>query len=205
MSHPVYLDCQSVRKSYGRKVVLEDCGFVLESGEVVALVGANGSGKTTLLRCLLGFSRPDTGQVRLNQHLGYCPQDNYLDRRLTVSEHFDLAAAILQRTWDVSAAWCTSLIERFQLGAHLLTLIGNLSAGTYQKVKFVTSVLHRPELLLCDEPCDGFDWAMYEMYWSLIGELRASGAAILMITHIAYERDRFGRILTLREGRVHEG
>lgn len=205
MNPAVYLACQGVRKSYGRRMVLEDCGIAVASGEIVALVGANGSGKSTLLRCLLGFTRPDEGEVQLNRHLGYCPQDNYLDHRLTVSEHFELTAAILQRTWKVSPAWRESLIERFELGSHLHMLIGDLSGGTYQKVKFLTSVLHEPKLLLCDEPCDGFDWAMYETYWSLIRELRAAGAAILTITHMAHERERFHRILTLRDGRIHEG
>lgn len=198
------LSCHGLYKSYGRRKVLAGCNIEVGSAEIVGLVGENGSGKSTLVRCLLGFTPPDAGDVRLGGTLGYCPQDDYLDRRLTVREHFALTATILERRGKVDPAFLEMLVDRLRLRPYLDTLVGDLSGGTYQKVKFATSALHQPDLLVLDEPCDGFDWAMYQVFWEVVESLRAQRTSVLMISHLLHERHRFGRILEMRAGALHE-
>jgi len=86
----------------------------------------------------------------------------------------------------------------------LRTSIGDLSSGTYQKVKFLTSIYHSPRLIILDEPYDGFDWRMYLVFWEIIEELKSQGAAILMISHLIYDREKFDRIYELKEGRFEK-
>jgi len=197
--------CEGLCKSYGRKRVLDGCTFALRRGEIVGLVGENGSGKSTLVRCLLGFTPPTSGRVTLCASLGYCPQDDLLNRRITVEEHLSLMRAILERTHRMDESFTSALLSRLRLVPFRRTRIGELSGGTYQKVKFVTSVLHRPDLVLFDEPCDGLDWAMYQVFWEIVTELKEAGTSVLMVSHMIHDRSHFDRILELREGAVADG
>ena len=82
---------------------------------------------------------------------------------------------------------------------------GTLSGGTRQKLSLTLALLHEPALLLLDEPYQGFDWETYLAFWDLAGELRSAGTAILVITHLVFEQERFDRICHLTAGRIEEG
>ncbi len=200
MNDSVRCLCESLYKSYGSKQVLRGCSLTVRAGERVGLVGENGSGKSTLVRCLLGFSQPSHGKTWVCRSVGYCPQEDYLNRRLTVAEHLSFMQRIYGQERTLDPTFSAMLVERLKLPPYLQTRIGQLSSGTYQKVKFVTSVIHCPELVLLDESCDGFDWAMYQVFWEIMTTLKERGRAVLMISHLLYDRDRFDRILELREG-----
>ena len=192
--------CEAVHASYRRRVVLKGCSLSVRTGETVGLVGENGSGKSTLVRCLLGFAPLQRGTVGVAPSPGYCPQDNYLNRRITVREHFALMQRVHGMPRGHSGTFPAELEGRLKLAQYLDTRIGHLSSGTYQKVKFVTALAHRPPVILLDEPTDGFDWAMYEAAWDILEELTAGGSGVLMVSHLLHDRDRFDRIYELREG-----
>jgi ABC-2 type transport system ATP-binding protein len=192
--------CESLYKSFGKKHVLRGCNFAINAGEMVGLVGENGSGKSTLVRCLLGFIKSDRGMTWISPSLGYCPQDNFLNGRITVSEHFDFMRSIYERTGVYDPGLFSSLVDKLRLAPHLEMRISDLSGGTYQKVKFVTSVFHLPDLIILDEPCDGFDWAMYRVFWEIMSQVKERGASILMISHLLYDKENFDRIIELKEG-----
>lgn len=200
MDQPLRCTCDSLRKSYGRKAVLNGCRLEVSAGEMVGLVGENGSGKSTLVRCLLGFTRPSGGATWVHPSVGYCPQENFLNNRLTLAEHFRLMSDVYRLTHDVEEGVLDALVGRLHLQSYLRTRIGHLSSGTYQKAKFVTSILHRPAMILLDEPCDGFDWAMYQEFWKIMAAVKEGGSGVLMISHLLYDRERFDRIYELREG-----
>jgi len=204
MNDRIVCSCEGLSKSYGRVEVLDNCFIEIAGGELVGLIGENGSGKSTFVRCLLGYTKPSAGTVTISGSVGYCPQDNILNQSYTLLEHLALASDIYGRRMPVDMDYVDRLIDRFRLGDFKDRTIGKLSSGTRQKVQFITSILHRPGLLIMDEPYDGFDWEMYLTFWDVIAELKEIGTGILLISHLVYDRENFDRILTLDRGKVRE-
>lgn len=195
-------NCQELAKSYGRHEVLRNCSLTVGAGELVGLVGGNGSGKSTLMRCLLGFTRPDRGMVYVQRPVGYCPQDDILNKTYTVAEHFKFMTDVYRKRCHVDDRFVTRLLETLGLERYNGMRIDHLSSGTYQKVKFATSVLHRPAMLMLDEPYEGFDWQMYKLLWEILSNLKADGAGILMISHLIFDKHYFDRVYAINEGRL---
>jgi ABC-2 type transport system ATP-binding protein len=190
--------------NYGRKKVLTSCSLDVAPGEVVGVVGENGSGKTTLMKGLLGFLPLEAGSVRVSPPVGFCPQENVLNRSLTVAEHFQFVDAICRRHAGSDPAFHEKLLRATRLEEFRDTLVDQLSGGTYQKVKFVTAIWGRPRVLVLDEPCDGFDWQMYLLFWELLADLVGRGTGILMVSHLIHDRERFSRIYSLKGGCLAE-
>jgi len=196
------LEAHGIRKSFGRHPVLAGVDLEIAAGELVAVVGENGSGKSTLLRILAGDLRPDRGSVTTRGRAGYCPQAVVLDDALTVDQHI----RYFQAAYGISGAErAEALIARLGYGTSRRQPAGTLSGGTRQKLSLTLALLHEPAVLLLDEPYQGFDWETYLAFWDLAGELRAAGTAILVITHLVFEQERFDRICHLTAGRIEEG
>ncbi len=196
------LEARGIRKSFGRHQVLAGVDLAVAAGEMIAVVGENGSGKSTLLRILAGDFRPDRASVVTHGQTGYCPQAVVLDDALTVDQHI----RYFQAAYRIGAAGrADALINRLGYAAARHQPAGTLSGGTRQKLSLTLALLHEPALLLLDEPYQGFDWETYLAFWDLAGELRAAGTAILVITHLVFEQDRFDRICHLTSGRIEEG
>jgi ABC-2 type transport system ATP-binding protein len=196
------LEAQGIRKSFGRRRVLAGVDLAVPAGDMVAVVGENGSGKSTLLRILAGDLRPDAGRVRTSGRMGYCPQAVVLDDALTVDQHL----RYFQAAYGIDAVdRAEALVSRLGYAAARHQPAGTLSGGTRQKLSLTLALLHEPAVLLLDEPYQGFDWETYLAFWDLAGELRAAGTAILVITHLVFEQERFDRICRLTAGRIEEG
>jgi ABC-2 type transport system ATP-binding protein len=196
------LEAQGSRKSYRRHQVLAGVDLAVAAGEMVAVVGENGSGKSTLLRILAGDLRPDQGSVVTGGQPGYCPQAVVLDDALTVDQHI----RYFQAAYRIGATGrAEALLARLGYAASRHQPAGTLSGGTRQKLSLTLALLHEPALLLLDEPYQGFDWETYLAFWDLAEELRAAGTAILVITHLVFEQERFDRICRLTAGRIEEG
>ena len=195
------LAARGIDKSYGRRRVLAGLSLEVGSGELVAVVGENGTGKTTLLRILAGDLRPDAGTVCLRGRPGYCPQTVVLDDALTVDQH----VRYFQAAYGISSAGrADDLIERLGYAACRSQRAGTLSGGTRQKLSLTLALMHDPPVLLLDEPYQGFDWQTYLAFWDLTAELRAAGTAIVVISHLVFEDERFDRICHLSDGRIRE-
>jgi ABC-type multidrug transport system ATPase subunit len=189
----------------GRSVeVLTGADVELRPGEIVGIVGANGSGKSTLLEVLVGSLQPDAGSVSREATVGWCPQETLLYDRLTVRETFDLFG----EAYDMSDARVdqrrAELAEQLDFEQFLDYRIDHLSGGNRQKVNLAIALLHDPDVLLLDEPYTGFDWETYQAFWDLTESLVERGTAIAIISHLISERERFDRILELKNGRLHE-
>jgi ABC-2 type transport system ATP-binding protein len=204
MSAETICECRNLSKSFGSVRVLENCSMIINKRELIGLVGENGSGKTTFIRCLLGYIQPDSGFINIEGSIGYCPQENIMNQVYTVSEHLSFIRDIYGQHCSMDDDYIEHLIEVFNLRKYLNHLIGNLSGGTRQKVQFITSILHKPSILLLDEPYEGFDWAMYLAFWKIVDDLCSHGTAILLITHFVYDHERFNRLYNLENGVLHE-
>lgn len=194
------LDVREVGRSFGRNEVLRSVSFTVARGEIVGITGENGSGKTTLLRIVVGLLRPDRGTVERNTGLGHCDQEPLVFPDLTVAEHFRYVG----RAYGLGEAeWLSAraeLLDRFNFGRFLDIPVSRLSGGTRQKLHLSLALLHRPGLLVLDEPYQAFDWETYLRFWDYAEELRTGGTAVVIVSHLAHERVRFTRVLELHDG-----
>jgi ABC-2 type transport system ATP-binding protein len=192
----------------GGRRVLQNVGFGLVPGMVTGLLGPSGSGKTTLMRVLVGVQRGVTGTVRvlgrpagsadLRSRVGYVTQAPAVYGDLSVAENLRYFAAVAgaprHRVTDVLVD--VSLEDRAE------QLVQTLSGGERARVSLATALLGSPELLVLDEPTVGLDPVLRRDLWSLFRRLAASGATVLVSSHVMDEAVRCDRLLLLRDGRV---
>ena len=212
-SDETVLMCQALRKSYGRVQALRGVDLEVQSGEVFGFLGPNGAGKTTTIRCLLDAIRPDAGTVRV---LGVDPQANpvavqartgYLPGELRLYDNLTAESQLrfLSDMRGTRADWShvRRLAERLDLD--LTTPIKNLSKGNKQKVGVVQALMHRPELLMLDEPTGGLDPLMQQEVLGLIREANADGTTVFFSSHIMSEVQVIAdRVAMIREGVIVE-
>lgn len=199
---------EQLRVVRGGKVVLPDLSCTVARGSVTGLLGPSGSGKSTLLRAVVGVQRVAGGRVlvlgepagspAVRARVGYMTQapSVYLD--LTVRENVGFFARLLRADEEtveraVRAVALEDVLER---------LAGHLSGGQLTRVSLATVLLGRPEVLVLDEPTVGLDPVLRRDLWQLFHRLAASGATLLVSSHVMDEADRCDRLLLLREGRL---
>ncbi|MFI7038584.1 ABC transporter ATP-binding protein [Microbispora rosea] len=195
------LRVRDVRKSYRGGPVLRGVDLDLPPGRVVGIVGENGAGKTTLLRVLAGDLRPDGGSVRHGGRIGHCPQETVLHDAFTVEQHlrfFQVAYGL------ESLRRAEELMEALRFSGSRRARPGTLSGGTRQKLNLVLALMHDPDVLLLDEPYQGFDWETYVRFWDLAEELRGRGRSVLVVSHLAYDAARLDMLHRLEGGVLRE-
>jgi len=180
--------------------VLNGADIEIQAGEILGIVGANGSGKSTLMKLLVGAIEPDEGAVSKAGRVGWCPQEDLLYDRLTVRETFRLFGAGYGMDQDAIAAACDRLASRLDFEEFLDYRVDQLSGGNRQKVNLSIALMHEPDVLFLDEPYTGFDWETYLAFWDLTEDLKARGTAVMIISHLINERERFDRILEIADG-----
>ena len=188
--------------AYGRQRVLDGVQLTVAPGSVVGIVGENGSGKSTLLKCLVGLLRPDRGTITAAGSIGYCPQDPVLVELLTCAEHVELFAAGYGLTPAAAQQRATDLMSVLDCARYAHTRVDRLSGGTRQKVNLIVSLLHDPDVLILDEPYQGFDHDTYLRFWDYAESLRDRGRSLVVVSHMLTDREHFDAILTLRNGRL---
>jgi ABC-type multidrug transport system ATPase subunit len=206
------IDVRDLVKRFGTRTVIDGLTLRVDEGEVCGFLGGNGSGKTTTIRMLCGLLRPDSGggtclgldlleqaaQIRLQ--IGYMTQQFSFYRDLTVTENLEFVA----RLYDLPnrRAAITAVLERMGLAARAKQLTDELSGGWKQRMALAACVLHRPRLLLLDEPTAGVDARARRQFWDLIHELAADGMTVLVSTHYMDEAERCGRVVYLAGGHL---
>lgn len=194
---PVVLRLTDVSVRRGRRTVLSGINLTLHRGEVVAVVGANGAGKSTLLQLCAGLLRTSGGSIERTPSFGYAPQLDSLAPLLTVDEHLRLFGAARGIRQGRSVSTGHRLLTRLGWTARGDQTTGTLSGGTQQKLNVALAQLDAPDLLLLDEPYQGLDALAYEDLWALISAWRASGAGVLLVTHLLRDIDLVDRVVEL--------
>jgi ABC-2 type transport system ATP-binding protein len=188
----------------GGRPVLSDVSLDGRGGEVTVVVGGDGAGKTTLLRCLVGAMAHDAGDVRRPdaRRIGYLAARSGAYPDLTVEENLAFAARAYGVPAPAATAQVAELLERTGLAGARGRLAGNLSGGMRQKLGVIQAMLHRPALLVLDDPNTGVDPVSRADVWWLIARAAARGAAVVLATAYLDEAERAARLLVLDDGRV---
>lgn len=203
------LEVEAVSKNYSGKAALQEVSLAVERGWVYGLLGPNGAGKTTLIRILNRITMPDSGEVRLNgraltaeavRAIGYLPEERGLYKKMKVGEQavfFGMLKGMSRR--DAEGA-VREWMERLEMGAWWDKKVEELSKGMAQKVQFAITVLHRPELLILDEPFSGFDPVNAEVLKREVLRLRDEGATVVLSTHQMASVEELCDAITLING-----
>ncbi|GAA1849786.1 ATP-binding cassette domain-containing protein [Asanoa iriomotensis] len=196
---PVRLRAVDITKGYGRRTVLSGVSLTVHAGQVAAIVGANGSGKSTFLRICAGLTGADGGQVELHGTVGYCPQAGGTADFLRADEHFALVGAGrgMPRGAAVRAGGRQASALDWTPGGEQAR---QLSGGTRQKLNLVLAGLGDPDILLLDEPYQGFDRGTYLDFWHEVWQWRDRGRAVVVVTHLLNQLDRVDVVLDLSAG-----
>jgi ABC-2 type transport system ATP-binding protein len=197
------LQTRGITKRFGRRTVLADASFHAERGEAVAIIGENGAGKTTLLRACAGLLGTDAGTIHREGRVGYCPQEPGVVDLLTAEQHLLLFGAAAGLSRRESRTTGHELLASFGL-ADTRTVAKDLSGGSRQKLNLALTLLGDPEILLLDEPYQGFDLGSYLDFWSHVERWRDEGRAVVVVTHLLTELHRVDRVVEVRGGLVHE-
>lgn len=195
------LDSVTVR--FGRTTALSDVSIDILPGRVTAVVGGDGAGKSTLLRTLVGELVVDGGVLRIPgaSEVGYLPARSGSWKDLTVQQNVAFVGGAYGLSDAEIAEHGASLLERAGLSSARDRLAGRLSGGMRTKLGYVLAMLHRPRLLVLDEPSTGVDPVSRVELWRLISETAADGAAVVLSTTYLDEAERTGSVLLLSRGR----
>jgi ABC-type multidrug transport system ATPase subunit len=186
-----------VGKSFRGRPVLRDVHFSVRGGQVAAIVGANGAGKSTLLRICAGLIRPDNGRVARRGRAGFVPQDGGTNDLLTAQEHFVLFGAAAGMSARRAVSTGSHLAAQLSWRPDPTVRVGQLSGGTRQKLSLVLGELHAPDLLLLDEPYQGFDQGTYLDFWNQVWRWRQAGKAVVLVTHLLHELHQVDHVVDL--------
>jgi len=213
MNESLALQTQGLTKSYGKVLALRGVDLDVRRGEIFGFLGPNGSGKTTTIRCLLDLIRPDGGTLRVlgrdpqRESVAVRAQIGYLPGELRLDEAFTVEAALRffsrLRGNHMDWAYARDLSDRLNLDLQLR--VKNLSKGNKQKVGIVQALMHRPALLLLDEPTGGLDPLMQQQVLRAIREAQANGATVFFSSHVLSEVEEIAdRVGIIRSGVVVE-
>jgi ABC-2 type transport system ATP-binding protein len=206
------IDVKGLNKSFGRKHVVKDFSLQVKRGEIYGFLGPNGSGKTTSIRMLCGLLKPDSGSgeclghdvltdtAAIKREVGYMTQRFSLWEDLTIRENLDFVARMYGMR-DRKAAVSASLDE-LGLEKRQDQLAGTLSGGWKQRLALAACMLHRPRLLLLDEPTAGVDPQARRDFWEEIHALAAKGISVLVATHYMDEAERCHRLAYIMYGKL---
>jgi ABC-2 type transport system ATP-binding protein len=183
---------ERVNKSFGEFRAVSDLSLEVRAGRVFGLLGPNGAGKTTTIRMIVNITAPDSGTVslfgrkidsELQNHIGYIPEERGLYRRMRVVDQLRFFAEIKNvRGKDVDRR-IDEWLERLKLSEWKYKRSMDLSKGMQQKVQFITSVIHDPDLLILDEPFSGLDPINVELLKEIVLDLKRAGKTIIFSTH----------------------
>ena len=207
MSENFTVDVEQVSKSFGAFKALNGVTLRVRRGEIYGLLGPNGAGKTTLIRLIVGLLEAHAGtvtvlgqrmpNVEVLRHVGYMTQQAALYPALSVEENVEFFAAINGADSGVKEA-----LELVQLYDRRKSVVATLSGGQRQRCSLACALVHKPELLLLDEPTVGIDPQLRVQFWEYFRRMASEGTTIIVSSHVMDEADRCQRLGLIQYGRV---
>ncbi len=198
---------EKLTKSFGSLIAVNNLTLAINEGEIFGLLGPNGSGKTTLMRMMVGLIKPSSGSATVLGHpvsekahlaqLGYMTQAGALYGDLTVRENTEFFAAMCG---GASKERIDEVLELVELTDRANSPVGILSGGLKQRISLACALVHRPRLLILDEPTVGVDPTLRASFWRYFRELASQGTTIIVSSHVMDEAARCDRLAFMRNG-----
>ena len=205
------IDVQNIVKAYDSVKAVDSVSFSANPGEIFGLIGPNGAGKTTTIRMIMNILAPDSGSISIDgkplteadkARIGYLPEERGLYRKMKVGDMLAFLAEIKGADKQASLHRADTWLERFGIFDWKNRKIEELSKGMAQKVQFIGTVAHDPELLLFDEPFSGLDPVSQDLLLEALLELKHAGKTVLFSTHIMDHAERIcERIFLVNKGK----
>lgn len=189
--HPT-VSIDNITKRFGDFTAVNQLSLAVYPGRIYGLLGPNGAGKTTTIRMIVNIMVPDSGRIKvfgqeltpsLQDRIGYLPEERGLYKKMKVGEQIKFFAALKNVEASEADRRITRWLARLKLAEWKNRKAGELSKGMQQKVQFINSIVHEPDLLILDEPFSGLDPVNLELLKDVILELKASGKTIIFSTH----------------------
>ena len=186
------LKVNNVSKYYGSFLAVDNLSFEVKEGEIFGLLGENGAGKTTTFRMILNLLEPSSGSITLNNKkidysatdkIGYLTEERSLLLKLTVKELIHYYASLKSMSPDKIDRELDYYLDRFGIKEYKNKKIKELSKGNAQKIQFISSIIHKPKLLILDEPFSGLDPINTNLFIEVIKELKEQGTIIIFSSH----------------------
>jgi ABC-2 type transport system ATP-binding protein len=202
-----------LNKDYSGKKVVDGLDLEVEKGELFGFLGPNGAGKTTTIRILTTLTKPSSGQVLINgidvakdpakvkSEFGIVQQHLSLNRDLTIAENLELHARLHHLSQKERKERIADLLDYVELSDHADYLIDDVSGGMKRRAMIARALIHRPKLLVLDEPTVGLDAQTRRRVWDLIRKMNSDGATVFLTTHYIEEAEALCR----RAGIIHHG
>lgn len=212
---PDIIKISHLNKSFGDVKAVSDLSFHVKKGELFAFLGVNGAGKSTAISIICGQLKKDSGKVQIKgmevgkageqtkRMLGVVFQDSVLDKPLTVKENLKSRAALYGITGKAFEKRLQELVELLNFGDYLNRPVGKLSGGQRRRIDIARALLHRPEILILDEPTTGLDPQTRLLIWDVIEKLRVDeDMTVFLTTHYMEEAANAGYIVILDKGSI---
>jgi ABC-2 type transport system ATP-binding protein len=190
---------EGVSKSFDEFVAVRDLSLTVRPGTIYGLLGPNGAGKTTTIRMIVNIIAPDAGSVllygqpmgeRLMDKIGYLPEERGLYKKMRVGEQLRFFGELKGLTPKQADERASHWLERLKLSEWKAKKTDELSKGMQQKIQFITTVMHEPDLLILDEVFSGLDPVNAELMMDVLHELKAAGRTIILSTHQMEQAER---------------
>ena len=209
------IEIRGLTRSYGKTIAVDDLSLHASPGEIVGFLGPNGAGKSTTVKVITGLIRPDAGEVtvcgfdvvkqplEVKKRLGYVPETPAIYDSLTALEYLELIACLHHLDPATAQARRRELLDLFGLSGQATQRLSEFSKGMRQKVVLAAALIHRPEVLVLDEPLDGLDANTAMVVKELLKKLADQGKTILFSSHILEVVERMcTRIVVINHGRT---
>jgi len=209
-SNDCAISVQNVTKRYGSFTAVSDLTFEVRPGEIFAMLGPNGAGKTTTLRMILDILKPDTGSITVfggpltdaaKDRIGYLPEERGLYRDVPVLDVLTYLAQLKGVSHAEAQRRAIAMLKQVGLEANIKSKVSELSKGMQQKVQIIATVLHRPDLVIIDEPFAGLDPVNTQMIKDMLYDMNREGVTIVMSTHqMNHVEEMADRLLMIDHG-----
>jgi ABC-2 type transport system ATP-binding protein len=207
MAEAFAVDVEGVKKSFGRLRALDGVDLRIRPGEIYGLLGPNGAGKTTLIRSIVGLVSPDAGTVTVLgrrmpdvenlRNVGYMTQAAALYPGLSIAENVEFFAAINGAEKGVD-----EVLKLVELDQRRNSVVATISGGMRQRCSLACALVHKPKLLLLDEPTVGVDPQLRVQFWEEFRKMAAAGTTIVVSSHVMDEAERCQRLGLIQFGRL---
>src|SRR5215471_10617292 len=193
------IELKNVSKSFGQFKAVDSLSFGVRRGAIFGLLGPNGAGKTTTIRMIMNITAPDSGSIAIlgrpldrktQNQIGYLPEERGLYRRMKVIDHLYFLAAIKEVSRETARARIGDWLDKMELRPWLNKKVDALSKGMQQKVQFVATIVHDPEILILDEVFSGLDPINTALVKDYLMDFRKRGKTIVFSTHVLEQAEK---------------